>query len=206
MSNHLAPDTASPTKLIDVSVQDLLDTLCKGAGEANPLALTGVKELLSRVRIDDASLQQYIHWKPRGYTRNLIYRDTRFELLTVCWEPGASSPIHDHAGQDCWLYVHAGALFIETYDLVDPTHRGCEGQGIGVRKRGDIERVEVGVVDHRGPVKDIHRVVNRRSLGQRAITVHIYAQPFDACVVYNASRRQARRVLLRYDTVGGRLV
>ena len=45
---------------------------------------------------------------PASYTRNLVYRDERFELLILCWGAGQVSPIHNHEGQDCWMAVLDG--------------------------------------------------------------------------------------------------
>src|SRR4051812_37433235 len=59
----------------------------------------GVSAYLQLLRVEAASLAPYILFDPRRYTRNLVYRCSRFELLSLCWEPGQMSAIHNHAGQ-----------------------------------------------------------------------------------------------------------
>ncbi|MCA1608451.1 MAG: hypothetical protein LC730_03200, partial [Acidobacteria bacterium] len=49
------------------------------------------------------SIEKYFYWSDRNYTRNLIYKDERFELMAVCWEPGQVSRIHNHFDQRCWM-------------------------------------------------------------------------------------------------------
>ena len=158
---------------------------------------------LSGLTMDDASLAPYVRWRPKCYTRNLVYRDAIFELLVVCWESGSSSAIHDHAGQECLLYIHQGALGIDGFDLVDPACAGRTGDGVWLRRRERLARLGQGVVDHRGPSNDIHRVANRRAFGARAISLHVYSRPIDVCVVYDRAHGQAEHREMRYDSVAG---
>lgn len=184
-----------------MKIQELVGLLRSLAPEEFvPNALTA---RLADVSVDDASLRRYLCWEAGRYTRNSIYRDDVFELLAVCWEKGSASPIHNHAGQDCWLYIHTGQLCIDSFDLVDPEHCGREGSEICVRKRERIHTVEAGTVDHRGPDNDLHRVMNRRAFDARAVSLHIYSRPFDSCITYDAARGVARRVSMRYDSVNG---
>ena len=163
-----------------------------------------IQKMLSGVCVQDASLAPYLTWRPQVYTRNLIYRNDLFELLAVCWESGSASAIHDHAGQDCWLYVHTGSLCIDAFDLVDSSHCHKVGDNIGVRRRERIGKLSEGVIDHRGPKDDIHRVFNRRSFGAPAVSLHVYARPIDVCVVYEPARGLAMHRAMRYDTIEGR--
>jgi predicted metal-dependent enzyme (double-stranded beta helix superfamily) len=162
-----------------------------------------VQSMLADVRVEDSSLERYLYWSPKRYTRNLIYRDSAFELIAMCWESGSASQIHNHSGQDCWLYVHQGMLCVDSFDLVDPSNCGVAGDGICVRRRERIPNVGKGTVDHRGPDNDLHRVMNRRVTGQRAISLHVYARPFDDCIIYEPTRRRATRKTMSYDTIEG---
>ncbi len=162
-----------------------------------------VGDALRGLTMEDASLAPYIRWRPKCYTRNLVYRDAVFELLVVCWESGSSSAIHNHAGQECLLYIHQGALGIDGFDLVDPACAGRTGDDVWLRRRERLARLGQGVVDHRGPSNDIHRVANRRTFGARAISLHVYSRPIDVCVVYDRAHGQAEHRKLRYDSVAG---
>jgi cysteine dioxygenase len=67
-------------------------------------------------RIDE--LVRHVSWPRRGYARTLIHRDDAFELLVLSWAPGSRAPLHDHAGQDCWLVPLAGAFDLDDYAIV----------------------------------------------------------------------------------------
>lgn len=187
-----------------MQIQDLVDVL--RSTQPEDFVPDIMTPRLADIQVDDASLRRFLFWEPGRYTRNLIYRDNVFEMLAVCWEKGAASPIHNHEGQDCWLYIHAGQLCLDSFELVDPSHRGCEGAEICVRKRERIQSVGVGTVDHRGPANDLHRVMNPRTFNERAVSLHIYSRPFQSCITYDPARGIARRVTMKYDSIDGQRV
>jgi cysteine dioxygenase len=147
------------------------------------------------------TLQRYLHFAPRRYTRNLIYRDDLFELIALCWDVGSASPIHNHSNQLCWLAVHKGALRLENFDTLD-------GPGPGDRIRlvpaGGLDRAPVGCVDLQQGDAAIHRVSNPFS--ERAVSLHVYSRPYDACIAYDQEAQTAREIRLSYYSVGGVLV
>jgi len=55
-----------------------------------------------------------------------------------------------------------------------------------------------GYVD--GPA-DIHAVTNPTSLGEDAVSLHVYCRPYDECDIYDTERGAVRRVRLVYDSV-----
>ncbi len=69
-----------------------------------------VYNYLSRHPIDVESIQKYLFWSSSFYTRNLIYKDERFEMMAICWEPGQVSRVHNHCDQRCWMTVPIGRL------------------------------------------------------------------------------------------------
>lgn len=164
-----------------------------------------IHQELAQVRIDHASLEKYLLWETRGYTRNLIYRDDTFELLALCWDSGACSTIHNHAGQECWVHIHRGALCLDDFELADPAQAGVVGDDIIVRRTTRLPRAGAGLLTHKGPEDDIHRVVNPRSFESRAVSLHVYARPFDNCIIYDTKRPRARRIALSYYSIEGLL-
>ncbi|HEY2744828.1 MAG TPA: cysteine dioxygenase family protein, partial [Polyangia bacterium] len=62
----------------------------------------------------------------RGYARTLLYRCDAFELIVLTWAAGSASPIHDHAGQDCWMVPLAGELALDDYEIGDERGRRVE--------------------------------------------------------------------------------
>jgi cysteine dioxygenase len=56
----------------------------------------------------------------KKYTRNLVATDNEtFTLMLLCWNPGKGSPIHDHAGSECFMRNLAGELNEVQYAWAD---------------------------------------------------------------------------------------
>ena len=157
--------------------------------------------MLKDLSIDEATLRPYLHWLPRRYTRNLVYRNDLFELIALCWEPGTQSPIHNHANQLCWVSIQQGALRFDNYDSLD-------GPGPGGRIRlvpnGGLERADRGCVDLRGLDDGIHRVSN--PFAERAVSLHVYSRPYDSCLAYDPTTNSAKEIQLWYHSVDGKVV
>ena len=43
-----------------------------------------VYEFLASNPVAVDSLEKYFYWSPEFYTRNLIYKDERFEMMAIC--------------------------------------------------------------------------------------------------------------------------
>ena len=141
-----------------------------------------VSALLEALRPSSHELQSLLKFRAGRYTRTLLHRDRRFELVLVCWSRGAQSPIHDHDSQDCWLLPLAGALDLEDFAV---THNGLERVA---------HRPSVRTLDHRSPDGDaqIHRV---GAATAAAVSLHVYAAPIDRCRVYDRRGRWRWRSL-----------
>jgi len=152
-------------------------------------------ERMARWQVRPESMTAHLHFVPGRYTRNLVFRNDAFELVLNCWSPGALSPVHEHAGQDCWVSVQAGAFDFENYPLL------AGGRAPGVAQLGRPVRslgAGVGFVDYRSTEESVHRVA---SAGGRAVSLHLYAKPIDQCLVFDPSRQRCMLRSLRYDTV-----
>jgi len=74
----------------------------------------------SRLAGDDMvspdALRPYIFFDgQKPYTRNVVTVNEHYALIAMCWSPGRSSPVHDHAGSGCWLRVISGGLTESLY-------------------------------------------------------------------------------------------
>ncbi|XXF78150.1 cysteine dioxygenase family protein [Myxococcaceae bacterium GXIMD 01537] len=154
---------------------------------------------LAGVRLAPGTLRPYLHFRRRRYTRNLVYRDARVEVLVLCWDGGVASPIHEHGGQRCWLGVHAGVLLLEDFPLLSG---GLVPGPARLGRPSGPGPVGAGHVDFRGPADSVHRV---RALRGPAVTLHVYAAPVDACLVYDTRRHRCEERRLAYDSVFGRV-
>ena len=106
---------------------------------------------------------------------------------------GAASPIHDHGGQRCWAQVASGALWVQTFGLLNPQQGRQTGAGIWVTAMDAGAQLSPGDIDFRGRHAPVHRVSNPHVQGQRAVSVHVYARPLQAFIVYDAPAGVARR-------------
>jgi len=145
-----------------------------------------ITEFFQTTSIPLSQVNPYLFFSPLKYTRHLIYRSADFELLYMCWSPGQKSPVHGHEGEKCWFRVEQGELQIVNYSLSDTN----------VPSKMSISKASTGYVD--GPA-DIHLVENHST--ERAISLHLYARPFDVCDVYDITSQQVSKKKLTYDSV-----
>lgn len=153
-----------------------------------------VDALLDGVTLPLEPLLPHLPFARGRYTRTLVYRDDRFELLLLAWSPGAATPVHDHAGQDCWFVPLAGAFDLDDYALLD----GGEGPGAAHLMPLRSRRVHVGEADHRDRHEGVHAVTLASPLG---LSLHVYARPVDHVLVYDLLRGASARRSLVYDAV-----
>lgn len=169
-----------------------------------PPAAFGPGEVCARLRgvlLDPRTLAPYLHFAPRRYTRNLIYRDDLFELIALCWDPRTASPIHNHSGQLCWLSIQSGALRLENFTSLDGAG---PGDGIRLVPNGGIERAPEGCLDLQQGENGIHRVSN--PFDEPAVSLHVYSRPYDVCLAYDPVAKTSREMRLQYHSIGGKLV
>lgn len=187
-----------PTQ-VTVSVQDFIGELRKFPESA----FAGTDQILGfleRTNVSPDTLAPYINWDRQHYTRNLIDKTPLYELISICWEVGQASSVHNHRDQNCWMLVPIGRLLVENYHLVAQNldQGRCELQ--------PADTVEMNpshpcAVDPRDPV---HRVYNPREFGERAVSLHIYSRPFDTCVVYSPEQGTCGVIGLHYTTMYGK--
>ena len=160
-----------------------------------------IATLLDGVSVESSTLERYLHFVSGRYTRNLIHRDATFELLALCWDEGTFSPVHNHSGQDCWFMVQEGQFCLDGFAIREG---GLEPGPARLDRVDSQHRVSHGALDHRGPLKDIHQVKVSKG-NPRAVSLHVYAKPFDDCLVYDLKHHCCSRQPLKYYSVGGEL-
>src|ERR1700688_1591033 len=69
--------------------------------------------------VQPETLAMYSYFSQDNYTRNLIFKNHLFECMTVCWEVGQASRIHNHRDQNCWMSVPIGRLRVQNYRVDD---------------------------------------------------------------------------------------
>jgi hypothetical protein len=147
--------------------------------------------LLAETPVEPTSLSPYLRFEPGRYTRHLVHKDQDVEVLVLCWPRGARAPIHGHEGELCWARVERGRLRFTSY-------RAASHAPVRLVALGSFVEGGPGHVD--GPA-DIHAVENPVELNEDAVTLHVYARPYDECDLYDSVAGPVRRVRLQYDSV-----
>lgn len=158
-----------------------------------------VYDFLSETPVDLDSISKYCFWSKEFYTRNLIYKDDRFELMAVCWEPGQASRVHNHANQRCWMTVPSGRLKGQNFavDEIDETRGHCKLRETDSFELSDCLASKVELEE------PIHQILNIAD--ERAISIHIYSRPFNRCISYCRNTNTFKEVNLHYTSIDGKL-
>jgi len=208
----------------------MAQTTKPGTAETHPLHtsvgdfIAGLKELerdlitkpkiaayMAAMPVRAEALKDYVWWRDSFYTRNLIYRDDLFEVMTICWSPGQKTAIHTHNGQLGWMTVAQGE--VTTHEF---SHTSCntpENQNVvnidclGGATELQIDRVgSLVCAEGTGMVtvdklQTIHQIENAGKTG--CISLHVYSKPFDSCIAFDLDKQRCYRRQLSYFSKDG---
>lgn len=133
----------------------------------------------------------FAHFAPNQYTRNLVGRTAQYELLVLCWEAGQASPIHDHAGQNCWMAVLEGRIEELQYEFPSAGSAGPLVPGCArTFEKGKVAYIHDDIALH----------LVRPADGRRGISMHLYARPIETCHAYDAATGRVLPRVLTYHT------
>jgi len=182
-----------------VPIQDFVSELRKFP-EAAFVHTAEILAFLQRTSVQPESLAPYLNWDRQHYTRNLIDKTPLYELIAICWEVGQVSSVHNHQEQNCWMAVPIGRLLVENFHLTsqDLEHGKCQLTPSDAVEMNPANPCAVN------PADPVHRVVNAKQFGERAVSLHIYSHPFDTCVVYSPEQGTCGVIKLHYNTVFGK--
>jgi hypothetical protein len=128
------------------------------------------------------------------YTRNLIARNSWFEMLLLCWAEGQESPIHNHAGQNCWMAVLEGEIEELQFECPPADRRACPVlRGSKTFTTGKVAYINDDI--------GLHRV--RPKVGTQGVSLHVYSRPIDTCNVYDETSGAVVVRKLTYHSVRG---
>lgn len=111
-------------------------------------------------------------------------------MILLCWEPGQETPIHCHNDQECWVYVLKGEFDEKRYSENSSgpkleVEQSCCKDGVSYMK------------DEMG----FHKLIN--STNGRAMSLHLYVKPIEACNVYNELSEKFEEKQLTYYSYEG---
>lgn len=182
-----------------VSIDELISGLCEIPDER--FVCEPVYEYLSDHPVDTESIEKYLFWSPSFYTRNLIHKDQRFEMMAICWNKGQVSRVHNHYDQRCWMTVPIGKLKGQNFavDAIDESTGYCK-----LRETDTFELAEclTAKVELEQP---IHQILNLAEYNDRAVSIHIYSKPYDRCLSYCRDTDTFKEVQLFYTSIDGKL-
>jgi cysteine dioxygenase len=114
-----------------------------------------------------------------------------YQLLILCWQAGQASPIHDHQGQDCWMYVVEGVIKETLYQPIFDHEKGLR------LHETDKKQYQTG---------NISRLMNStsawhsiRAISEKVITLHLYSLPIKKCQIYDLKTGQFSERELNYS-------
>lgn len=193
MSAHVIPQ--------QFSIEDFVSELRKFP-EGAFVHTDEILAFLQRAPVQPETLTPYLTWDRQHYTRNLIDKTPLYELIAICWEVGQVSSVHNHHEQNCWMAVPIGRLLVENFHLAsqDLEQGTCELTPSDAVEMNPANPCAVN------PADPVHRVVNPKHFGARAVSLHIYSRPFDSCVVYSPEQGTCGVIKLHYNTVLGKPV
>lgn len=182
-----------------VSVNKLIEGLCSISDEE--FTCDNVYQYLGENPVDIDSITKYFFWSRNFYTRNLIYKDPRFEIMAICWEKGQSSRVHNHWDQKCWMTVPVGKLRGQNFRVldIDEVKGLCR---LEETDQFDLSDCLAAKVELEEP---IHQVLNLPEFDERAVSLHIYSKPYDRCLSYCRQTDTFKEVQLFYTSIDGKL-
>ncbi len=189
--------TQAPTHTIHV--KDLVIGL-RQFSESDFRTTGQVLEFLKHSPVSPESIEPYLTWDRQHYTRNLIEKNSIFELMTICWDVGQASSVHNHKDQNCWMAVPIGRLNVENFHLVSQDI----DKGVCNLTRSEVIEMNATHPCAVDPNDPVHRVVNPREFDERAVSLHVYSRPFDSCVVYSPDQGTCGEIKLHYTTEYGK--
>lgn len=184
--------------------------------EQSLITRDNVLDFCSSVQITDSSLDPYVFFDDTFYTRNLIYRDDLFEVMTICWQPGQKTAVHTHNGQLCWMITQRGALGVVDYKWIGCDHPEYQNVvGLDCVAGSEHTRLEIireieagagGPVLTADKLQTIHRLYNLSDRKERAISIHVYSRPIDSCVAFDMENQRCYRRRLAYFSKYGEII
>ena len=144
--------------------------------------------ILKRTNISVSDFEKYASWIDGKYSRNCFARRDSFEMILICWDEDAKTPIHDHNGQHCWVLQISGSILEKRFEKND--------SGFTLIDEAELR---AGKISYMNDKMGYHTLENNSK--SQAMTLHVYANPINQCNVYNEEKSQFEIKEMAYDTL-----
>jgi len=150
---------------------------------------TNYTAILKSMKLPIAEFEKHANWSKTCYTRNCIVENEHFELILICWEKEQITAIHDHGGEECWVYFVEG-------EFKENVYKESENGELHIIK---TTKAKAGDVSYMIDFMGFHNLENTSN--KRSISLHLYAKPIKNCNVYDSKKNKFVRKELCYDNV-----
>ncbi len=145
--------------------------------------------ILKSIQLPKAEFEKFATWSETCYTRNCVVENENFELILLCWEKDQITAIHDHGGEECWVYFAEGTFKENIYSQE-------ENGELKIIKTTNTKPGDVAyMIDFMG----FHNLENTSN--KRAMSLHLYAKPIKNCNVYDSEKNEFFSKEMSYDNV-----
>ncbi|MDC1068253.1 cysteine dioxygenase family protein [Candidatus Kapabacteria bacterium] len=141
------------------------------------------------------SFNEFAHFSDQFYTRNCIAKNTDFELLLLCWNPGQKTPIHCHDSQECWVMMIDGELEEDKYSFEE---------NASLPKKINQSQLYGSQISFMSDDLGYHLLGNIKS--KKAMSLHLYVNPINKCSTLCPDTGEIKWIETSYHSYKGELV
>lgn len=153
----------------------LIEEVCSALSEfSNALSVEQIRSLLQTLSLYAHELTSFERFNDTSYCRNRIFRNDLVDLLLLCWKPGQRTPIHDHSGSACGVYIVRGEAIEISFSP----------SGLGLLIPTFCNRLQQGEIAI-SVDSDAHMVANFAPQEQNLVTLHCYSPPLDSMRIFS---------------------
>ena len=133
--------------------------------------LSEFEHITKNISLTVSDVDKYTNFSPDFYTRNLIYSNSLFEVMLLCWGPGQETPVHDHDSSKCWVYALSGSITEKIYQkkIIEIDTRTPS-------KMFNLTEGDSNFIEDEIGVHSIHNFSQNK-----AMSLHIYSPPIKTC-------------------------
>lgn len=188
------------------SVDDLVEGL--KSFERDYITADAISAFMDAHRLSADELRSYTFFREQYYTRNLIFKDDKFEVMAICWKPGQRTVIHSHNGALGWMTVPQGDVVVHDYKYISCDHPERQnvvgidclagGHEIQLDRTGSVHVASGSPIYQVDKLHTIHQIENADQSDVGVVSLHVYSPPIESCVSYDLEKRRCTRKTLSY--------